>query len=129
MQMPSARLIRCALLAAILLGVVSAVVGQIPPSTWIQLNPRHSPPQRAACSMAYDPVSHKVVMFGGFGRYHYFNDTWTFDGTNWKRQKAFVAPSARAASSMAFDRVLQKLVLYGGYDGQNYQGDTWTWDG
>jgi hypothetical protein len=79
--------------------------------------------------MAYDPVSQKIVMFGGYGRYRYFNDTWTFDGTNWKRQKTSSAPSARAAASMAFDKVLQKLVLYGGWDGQHYQGDTWTWDG
>ena len=48
--------------------------------------------------MAYDPVSHKIVMFGGYGGYGYFNDTWTFDGAIWKRQKT-AAPSSRAAPS------------------------------
>jgi hypothetical protein len=79
--------------------------------------------------MAYDPVSQKTVMFGGYRRGGYYADTWTFDGSDWKKQKSSVAPSARAAASMAFDATLQKLVLFGGWNGQNYLGDTWVWDG
>ena len=36
--------------------------------------------------MAYDPVSKKVVLFGGAGQTVDLNDTWTFDGTNWTQQ-------------------------------------------
>ena len=100
-----------------------------PASTWVQLSPKHSPTRRAACAMAYDPVSQKIVMFGGFYRGGYYGDTWTFDGTDWKRQKTAVAPSARAAAALAFDSTLQKLILFGGWDGQQYLGDTWEWDG
>jgi hypothetical protein len=79
--------------------------------------------------MAYDPVSQKVVMFGGFGPLNYFADTWTFDGTDWTKQATPIAPSPRAAAGLAFDAKLQKLVLFGGWNGQNYLGDTWVWDG
>ena len=38
--------------------------------------------------MAYDPVRHVVVLFGGAtvdagGREHDLNDTWTWNGTDW----------------------------------------------
>jgi hypothetical protein len=79
--------------------------------------------------MAYDPVSKKTVLFGGFDGSHYLSETWTFDGSTWTRQKTSIAPSGRALPSMAFDRATRNLVLFGGYDGSHYLGDTWLWDG
>jgi hypothetical protein len=79
--------------------------------------------------MAYDPVSNKTVIFGGFNATSYLNETWTFDGIKWAKQKTAVAPSGRAQPSMAFDGKTRKLVLFGGFDGTNYLGDTWLWDG
>jgi len=83
---------------------------------------------RAACTMVYDPVSQKTVMFGGFSRSRYLNDTWTFDGTNWKRIRTVVKPAARAAASAAYDTTLKQVVLCGGYNRQ-YLNDTWMWNG
>ena len=113
--------------AAVALTAVSAF-SQVPSSTWVRLNPSRRPPARAACAMVYDPVSQKTVMFGGFNRSQYFNDTWTFDGTNWKRIRTKVKPTARAAASAAYDTTLKQVVLFGGYNGQ-YLNDTWTWNG
>ena len=67
--------------AAVVLTAVSAF-SQLPSSTWVRLNPPRKPLARAACAMVYDPVSQKTVMFGGFSRRRYLNDTWTFDGKN-----------------------------------------------
>jgi hypothetical protein len=82
--------------------------------------------------VAYDPVSRKTVLFGGFGQ-NYLNDTWTFDGTTWTRVPTKVAPSRRAATTMAFDKRINKLVLFGGFDGKptesGFLRDTWLWDG
>jgi hypothetical protein len=77
--------------------------------------------------MAYDPISRKVVLFGGYDYNAYLNETWVFDGT-WKKVNTPVAPSGRAAANMAFDYVSKKLVLFGGYNGQ-YLRETWLWDG
>ncbi len=79
--------------------------------------------------MAFDPVSQKVVMFGGLGATSNLNDTWTFDGTNWTQVNTTTAPPVRNGATMAFDRVTKKLVLFGGYDGTGYLQDTWIFDG
>jgi hypothetical protein len=56
------------------------------------------------------------------------NDTWTFDGRQWREEHPAVAPSARAGAHAAFDEVSGKVVLYGGFNG-THLGDTWLWDG
>ena len=96
--------------------------------TWIKLNPANSPSTRYAFAMAYDPVSQKVVLFGGTTPTSYLNDTWTFDGTTWTQASTLVAPPARSATMLAYDAPSQKLVLFGGFDG-SLLGDTWLWDG
>ena len=47
---------------------------------WIQLSPTNSPPARSYLAMAYDAVSGKIIMFGGYDGNGYLNDTWEFDG-------------------------------------------------
>ena len=79
--------------------------------------------------MTYDPVSGKIIAFGGFDGTGYLNDTWSFDGTSWTQIATQSAPPARAAAQMTYDSVAQKIVLFGGFDGTNYLGDTWLWDG
>lgn len=100
-----------------------------PTTAWLELTLQNSPSPRAASATAYDPVSQKIVLFGGFDASGHLNDTWTFDGTNWAQVTTPLAPSARSNSGMAFDRVTRKLILFGGFDGANYLDDTWLWDG
>jgi Galactose oxidase, central domain len=101
-----------------------------PPATsaWQQLSPATPLPRLAAMASAFDPVSGRLVVFGGFDAAMYHNDTWTFDGTTWTKEITPVAPSARAAAGIAYDSVSHKLVLFGGFNGQ-YLNDTWLWDG
>ena len=96
---------------------------------WIELSPNDPPPARSYLAMTYDPVSGKIIAFGGFDGTGYLNDTWSFDGTNWTQIATQSAPPARAAAQMTYDSVTQKVVLFGGFDGTNYLGDTWLWDG
>ena len=97
--------------------------------TWLKVNPASSPSDRSAMAMAYDPVSKKVVVFGGFDATGYLNDTWVFDGSTWSQVATPTAPPPRAAAGIACDRFNGKLVLFGGFDGTQYLGDTWIWDG
>src|SRR5437762_11674599 len=96
---------------------------------WIELSPNDSPPARSYLAMTYDPVSGKIIAFGGFDGTGYLNDTWSFDGTSWAQIATQSAPPARAAAQMTYDSVTQEVVLFGGYDGTNYFGDTLLWDG
>ncbi len=75
-----------------------------------------------------------VVMFGGLVLTSYYgevalgNDTWTFDGTQW-RQVASTGPSPRWDAAMA--TLGKHVVLFGGttYGGDDAYDDTWTFDG
>jgi hypothetical protein len=95
---------------------------------WMKLSPANPPPARSYLAMTYDPVSGKVIAFGGFDGTGYLNDTWSFDGTSWMQIATQSAPPARAGAEMTYDSIAQKIVLFGGYDGTDYLGDTWLWD-
>ncbi|MBV9103983.1 MAG: hypothetical protein JO060_10345 [Candidatus Eremiobacteraeota bacterium] len=97
--------------------------------TWKKVAVMNPPAKRAGFALAYDEVSRKVVVFGGYGAHGYFNDTWTFDGTTWAKQAPSTAPSPRAGSNMIYDWKTKTLVLFGGYNGQQFLADTWLWDG
>jgi hypothetical protein len=95
--------------------------------TWTRLKPLLPP--RAAFAAAYDPVSKKVVLFGGFDGTGNLDETCTFDGKIWTLMKIFPSPPARVGASMAYDRKSRKLVLFGGSSGFTLFNDTWLWDG
>src|SRR3984893_14692035 len=117
--------------AAVALTVLSAVgptFSQVPSSTWVQLHSPVKPSARHSYSMAYDPVSQKTVLFGGYDGSRHLNDTWTFDGKNWKHIATAAAPPARAGASAAYDATLKQVVLFGGFNG-HYLNDTWMWNG
>jgi hypothetical protein len=126
----SSRRFAAALTMLFLLAIASlATAADIPTVNWSQLHPATSPTGRAYPAAAYDPVSKKVVLFGGFSATGYLNDTWTFDGTNWSKVNTSTAPPVRTNATMAFDKVSKKLVMFGGYNGSNYLADTWLYDG
>jgi hypothetical protein len=98
--------------------------------------------------MKYDGFTQKLVLFGGSGQScttskgvttctaKDLNDTWTWDGAQWKQQAPTTSPPVRDAYGMAFDGTSQKIVILGGEyftcSTQNCQvllGDTWSWDG
>jgi hypothetical protein len=81
--------------------------------TWTKLKPTNGLPPRAAFASAYDPVSQKVVVFGGSNSQTDLNDTYTFDGKTWTKVNTSVAPPARETATMAYDRKIRKLVLFG----------------
>ncbi len=95
------------------------------------MQPAVSPPARYGHAMAYDAVSQKVVLFGGYGDYGSENDTWTWDGVNWTELVSPVSPLARSGHAMAFDALRGQIVLFGGAhtDGiPTWFSDTWVWD-
>ena len=103
------------------------------------------PSARTDASSAYDPSTGTVVLFGGTTRTGVLDDTWTWDGTVWRKQRPSTSPPAREFAFMAYDAAISRLVLFGGtscapaavteptgceYQQVTTQGqDTWTWDG
>jgi uncharacterized protein YjbI with pentapeptide repeats len=83
-------------------------------------------------SMAFDPSSNQLILFGGFNDGHVTtttnNQTWSWNGTAWTQLEPTTSPPARGGASMAYDPAISKLVLFGG-DGSADYTDTWTWGG
>jgi len=80
--------------------------------------------------MAYDPRRHVVVMFGGVGaRNAILDDTWEWDGRQWKPVGTATAPTPRFDTNMSYDPARGRLILFGGRERQANVGDTWAYDG
>lgn len=113
-------------------------------TTWTQLSPVTVPAARHGASMAYDPGTGDMVLFGGLqlipgSTTTVWSDgsTWTWDGSNW--QEAYVVPYGPLQglydTAMAYDPATGTMVLFGGL--ANVPGatlpvaqqNTWTWDG
>src|SRR5512135_1697438 len=71
--------------------------------TWTKVKPTQALPPRGGFATAYDPVSKKVVIFGGADATGVLNETWTFDGTTWTQVQTTVSPTARSSAAMAYD--------------------------
>jgi hypothetical protein len=102
-------------------------------SQW-SLRSQGGPAKRTNTCMAYDPVRHVTVLFGGQdvtlgpAPYHtIYGDTWEWDGTTWTERQV-PGPGARFGATMGYDEARQRIVLYGGFN-TGVLGDTWEWDG
>lgn len=104
--------------------------------TWTHHATIGEPRRRTGATMAYDPSTGRVVMFGGadpigFALYSYFSETWTWDGTKWTQAHPTDSPWARTEAIAVTDSAGKRVILfwgrlYSGGFGLTYS-DVWTW--
>lgn len=84
---------------------------------WEQLSLAEQPPPRANSRLVYDPVSKKVILFGGDQLDQLLADTWTFDVVKdkWQQVTPRVAPAPRAGHALLWLPKAKKVLLLGGY--------------
>ncbi len=106
------------------------------PATWAELKPTRTPPACQDGAMAYDPATHRIVLFGGIGTSdNILGNTWTWNGADWTEASPPKSPSPRFGAAMAYDATTRQMVLFGGEEtlgGLGHGGelnDTWTWNG
>jgi N-acetylneuraminic acid mutarotase len=113
-------------------------------NTWTKLKPPgYHPSPRAGQAMAYDPVTHRLIMFGGQNEnYAFLDGTWAYDpaANTWAELKpSGTVPAARCAHSMVYVPDTGKLVMFGGTGGAPQPvtpfplgtelfNDTWAYD-
>lgn len=114
---------------------------------WTKLTVTETPGQRFGPQVAVNPVSGKVILFGGLRaetqpgdptgkalRQFFTNDTWEWDGTasRWTRietDPTTPEPDVRENGSIAWDTVAGRLVMFAGYADGFYRSDIWEWTG
>jgi hypothetical protein len=108
-------------------------------STWTEHQPATAPPAREFASMAYDPSTGAVVLFGGCPRADLtygclgpsLKDTWAWDGTSWSPLSPTVSPTARDGAAVTN---APALTVFGGESqgaskgvfGYGFLRDTWA---
>jgi Tol biopolymer transport system component len=101
---------------------------------WLKLPAVSGLPLRGMTA-AYDSRRGVVVLFGGTDENNKtVNDTWEYDGKDWRKAAPAVSPPARFWHGMAYDSARGVTVLYGGESAtaENngaFLGDTWEYDG
>jgi hypothetical protein len=112
--------------------LITAVVGLIvfAGGSWIQVTTSTSPSPRWMIQMAFNPMSQRLVLFGGCPANDVaLNDQWEYDGSNWIRMNPSSVPPTRYSYGMAYDSHRGVIVLFGGEDWPTLRGDTWEYDG
>lgn len=97
---------------------------------WRNITPASGqmPSARRDGEAIYDPVSKRIILFGGSGDSGLLNDTWAFDPNSktWtKLATQGAAPSGRFGFDAVYDPVGHQLVIYSG-QGAGFFNDTWT---
>lgn len=96
------------------------------------------PLPRINATMAYDDAHKVVVMRGGIDNaLQFVDDTWTWDGRNWKKMSPAQSPPAflGAVEPMVWDPKLNRVLLFAmtkdPYTQYNvpHINQLWTWDG
>jgi hypothetical protein len=99
-------------------------------NTWTDVTPSGSPAARGWTELAYDSLSKRMVMFGGYSALggFSFGDTWSFAGGAWSLISASNSIGVRDSHGMVYDTARSTLVIFGGYlaDVIELTGSTWT---
>lgn len=100
---------------------------------WTQMKPAQAPGIGNYHSMAYDPVSDRMILFGGSGPDDRpYGETWAYDvnADTWTNLEPETSPPARYYSDMIYDPGQRKMVLFGGTSewASATFNDTWTYD-
>jgi hypothetical protein len=94
---------------------------------WITLAPTGTPPPaRGNATAAYDPLTNRLIVFGGrthLGTQH-FNDVWVLTNANGLGEQsewvhlapAGTPPAQRGMHSAVYDTNSQRLIVFGGLD-------------
>jgi N-acetylneuraminic acid mutarotase len=102
-------------------------------SSWTQMEPPEAPGIGNYHAMAYDPVSDRMILFGGAGPGDRpYGETWAYDYNTdaWTNLEPKISPPARYYSDMVYDAGQRKMILFGGTSewGSATFNDTWTYD-
>ncbi|MDH4211892.1 MAG: hypothetical protein OEV79_10655 [candidate division WOR-3 bacterium] len=103
--------------------------------TWCPVDVSGQPPSdRTYCASAYDATGDRVIIFGGWYEFSFFNDVWELDlesgSEAWQMlSTSGTTPAAREAATCVIDPVNNRMIMFGGYDlTTSARNDVWELD-
>jgi hypothetical protein len=95
---------------------------------WRELQPTLVPMARASAAATYDPVSKRILMFGGLATgLQELNDFWAWDGRNWTSISQTTVPFARHGAGMVWHAEARRGILFGG-SSSGRETDAWEFN-
>lgn len=107
-------------------------------SNWTEIKPTTRPGTRYGAHVAVDPRTNRTILYGGIRvdvvdekkntvKQVYVDDTWEWDGTNWRQVQTPTTAGPRENGGMAFDPEGNWIILNGGWSGF-FHSDTWRFE-
>lgn len=81
---------------------------------WVQMPTTRAPSARVGGALAYDPLLHEVLLFGGNRGSTFYNDTWAYHAGSWTELSAGSGPSPRSYAALGYDAYDATMILFGG---------------
>ena len=99
---------------------------------WVEITPADAEtPARTNSTAIYDPLDHRMTIFGGKGSSGDLNDVWSFDlnSERWSQitPSAGTAPAPRFAPVSVYDPERHQMIMWSG-QGTAFFNDVWTFD-
>jgi hypothetical protein len=88
------------------------------------------PEPRTHHGAIYDPVGHRMVIFGGRNNGGVLDDTWSLDlkTGRWTQITGNVKPPARFGFTSSYDAPRRRMVIFSGQAGAQFFKDVWALD-
>lgn len=112
---------------------ILATVAAALPAQWALQTPSTAPPPRRAGAAAFDPISNRVIIYGGLitSPAQSINEMWAYNGSGDWSQVTATGASPRWGHQMVTDTTLNRLVTFGGRSPtiNSLADDTLVWNG
>lgn len=99
-------------------------------TAWTQKAPVSRPSPRFYAALGFDPVSQRLLLFGGnvgTSATVESDETWAWNGVNWQQLAPATVPAARLGATLVTDRDRNRLMLLGGTASGSFE--LWEWNG
>jgi N-acetylneuraminic acid mutarotase len=101
-------------------------------NTWAEIDTPDSPGGRFSTPLVYDPDTHQLFVFSGFGADEESADMFTYDivANTWTRKRTTPIPSARSDTAIVYDEKYDKVIMFSGFVhlDDTHPTDTWAYD-
>ena len=100
---------------------------------WVEITPAYgpSPAPRFNATAVYDPVDHRMIIFGGRGGSGALNDIWSLDleANEWTNLTPLEGPTPapRFTPAGVYDDAGRRMIMWSG-QGASFFNDVWSFD-